>query len=153
MTPDITLLVNNLLIEEGDKRRGYDDANDNVLTKGYTIVGTPTVGVGHNLEVPLSQAAIKQILLDDIAPAVVEAESHGWFSSLNQPRQLAIIDMIFNLGEHTFDEFDTFIGFMRGALYISAARDLTETAWYKEVGPRAVRIASIISTGQWIVAK
>lgn len=152
MSPDISLLVNNLIAEEGKKRRGYDDANDNVLTKGYTIVGTPTVGVGHNLEVPLSDAAIKQILMDDIAPAVAEAQSHGWFASLNQPRQLAIIDMIFNLGEHTFDEFTTFQKFLASGMYISAANDLKGTAWYGEVGPRAVRIASIIDNGQWIVA-
>lgn len=152
MAADISLLVTNLMLEEGDKSRGYDDANDNVLTKGYTIVGTPTVGVGHNLEVPLSQAAIRQILLDDIAPALAEAQSHGWFEALNQPRQLAIVDMIFNLGEHTFDEFSTFIGYLKTGMYISAAKDLTGTAWYSEVGPRAVRIAQIISTGQWIVA-
>lgn len=149
---DISPLVTNLMAEEGDKTRGYDDANDNVLTKGYTIVGTPTVGVGHNLEVPLSQAAIKQILQDDIAPAVADAQSHGWFATLNQARQLAIVDMIFNLGEHTFDEFATFIGYLQTGMYISAANDLTGTAWYSEVGPRAARIASIISTGVWIVA-
>ncbi len=153
MNPDLTPLIANLLVEEGDKTRGYDDANDNVLTKGYTIVGTPTVGVGHNLEVPLSQAAIKQILLDDLAPAVAEAQSHGWFASLNAPRQLAVIDMIFNLGEHTFDEFGTFQHFLATGMYISAGTDLQGTAWYGEVGPRGPRIASIISTGQWIVAQ
>ncbi|MHB8388231.1 MAG: glycoside hydrolase family protein [Acidobacteriaceae bacterium] len=146
---DLTLLIANLLVEEGKKRRGYDDANDNILTKGYTIIGTPTVGVGHNLEVPLSQAAIKQILLDDIAPAVAAAQSHGWFQALNTPRQLAIIDMIFNLGDAGFDEFGTFIGLLKSGMYISAANDLTTTLWYKQVGQRAVRIASIISTGIW----
>ncbi len=149
---DLAPLITNLLAEEGMKRRGYDDANDNILTKGYTIIGTPTVGVGHNLEVPLSAAAIKQILMDDIAPALAEAQSHGWFAALNQARQLAIVDMIFNLGGHGFDEFDTFIGYMKSGMYISAANDLVHTAWYREVGPRAVRIASIISTGQWVIA-
>ena len=149
---DLSPLIANLRVEEGVRNVAYDDANGHPITKGSTLAGWPTVGVGHNLTVPISDAAIAQILTDDLQPALAEAQAHPWFASLNWPRQLAIVDMVFNMGEHTFDEFGTFQSFLASGDFGAAADDLRSTAWAGEVGARAERIESIIRSGEWVTA-
>ena len=149
---DLTPLIANLRVEEDVRAVAYDDADGSPITRGSTLSGWPTVGVGHNLTVPLTDRAINTILDDDLQPALAEAQAHPWFAGLDAPRQLAIVDMIFNMGEHTFDEFGQFQAFLAAGNFGAAGDDLTGTAWYGEVGPRAKRIELIIRSGVWVTA-
>lgn len=148
--PDLTPLIANLRAEEGVRAIAYDDADGSPITRGTTVHGWPTVGVGHNLTVPLSDRAIDMILEDDLQPALAAAQSYPWFAGLNEARKLAVVDMAFNLGAGTFAQFGQFHAFLAAGNFNAAADDLTRTAWYGEVGSRAVRIASIIRSGVWI---
>lgn len=149
---DLSPLIANLRVEEGVRNVVYDDATGAPITKGSTLAGWPTVGVGHNLTVPLTDRAINTILEDDLQPALAEAQAHPWFAGLDAPRQLAIVDMIFNMGEHTFDEFVQFQAFLEAGNFGAAGDDLASTAWAREVGPRAKRIELIIRSGVWLTA-
>ncbi|MDE2469404.1 MAG: hypothetical protein KGL35_11825 [Bradyrhizobium sp.] len=149
---DLTPLIANLRVEEGVRPVAYDDADGSPITRGSTIHGWPTVGVGHNLTVPLSDRAINTILDDDLQPALAAAQAYPWFVGLNEPRQLAIVDMIFNMGADTFAQFGQFHAFLAAGNFGAAGDDLTGTAWYGEVGPRARRIELIIRSGVWVKA-
>ena len=149
---DLTPLIANLRVEEGVRAVAYDDADGSPLTRGTTIQGWPTVGVGHNLTVPLTDHAIDGILNDDLQPALAAAQQYDWFAGLNAPRQLAIVDMIFNMGADTFAQFGQFHAYLAAGNFGAAGDDLTGTAWYGEVGPRAKRIELIIRSGVWVTA-
>ena len=149
---ELSPLIANLRAEEGVRPVAYDDADGSPITRGSTIHGWPTVGVGHNLTVPLSDRAINLILDDDLQPALAAAQAYPWFADLNEPRQLAVTDMIFNLGAETFRQFGQFHAFLAAANFGAAGDDLTGTAWYGEVGARAKRIELIIRSGVWVTA-
>lgn len=149
---DLTPLIANLRSEEGVRAVAYDDASGQPITKGSTLAGWPTVGVGHNLTVPLSDRAINTILDDDLQPALAAAQAYPWFAGLNAPRQLAIVDMIFNMGAETFAQFGQFHAFLDAGNFGAAGDDLASTAWAREVGPRAKRIELIIRSGVWVTA-
>ncbi len=144
-------LYGNLRIEEGDEPLVYDDANDTDIRAGYTVVGNPTVGIGHNLLVPMSDRVIQFILEDDVNTAFNTARSYSFFDNLNSARQMAFVDMVFNLGDR-LRSFNTFLAYLRQGNYEAAANDLQNTAWYREVGARAERIAAIFRSGQWVYA-
>ena len=149
---DLTPLIANLRSEEGMRAVAYDDADGSPVTRGSTLRGWPTVGVGHNLTVPLTNRAINTILDDDLQPALAAAQGYNWFAGLNAPRQLAIVDMIFNMGAETFAEFAQFHGCLAAGNFGAAGDDLQSTAWAREVGPRAKRIELIIRSGVWVTA-
>lgn len=149
---ELSPLIANLRAEEGVRPVAYDDADGSPITRGSTIHGWPTVGVGHNLTVPLTDAAINHILSDDLQPALAAAQQYDWFAGLNAPRQLAIVDMIFNMGAETFAQFGQFHALLAAGDFDAAANDLTATAWAREVGSRAVRIEQIIRSGEWVTA-
>lgn len=149
---DLTPLIANLRSEEGVRAVAYDDADGQPITRGTTVHGWPTVGVGHNLTVPLSDRAIDLILQDDLQPALAAAQTYPWFAGLNEPRQLAIVDMIFNMGAETFAQFGQFHAYLAAGNFGAAGDDLTGTSWYGEVGPRAKRIELIIRSGVWVTA-
>jgi GH24 family phage-related lysozyme (muramidase) len=107
------------------------------------------VGVGRNLRVPMSDAAIDFLWNEDANEAFGQASLLPWFADLNEARQLAITDMVFNLGAPTFATFTTFTSLMAQANYASAAADLETTQWYREDGQRAVYITNAIRTGEW----
>jgi GH24 family phage-related lysozyme (muramidase) len=149
---DLTPLIANLRSEEGVRAVAYDDADGQPITRGSTIHGWPTVGVGHNLTVPLSARAIDLILEDDLQPALAAAQAYPWFAELNEARQLAIVDQIFNMGASTFAQFRQYQAFLAAGNFGAAGDDLTGTAWYGEVGARAKRIELIIRSGVWVTA-
>ena len=149
---DLTPLIANLRSEEGMRAVAYDDADGSPVTRGSTLRGWPTVGVGHNLTVPLTNRAINTILDDDLQPALAAAQGYNWFAGLNAPRQLAIVDMIFNMGAATFAQFGQFHACLDAGNFGGAGDDLTRTEWYAEVGERAKRIELIIRSGVWVTA-
>src|SRR3569832_2996050 len=84
---------------EGKKRVMYEDS-----------MGIPTIGIGHNLSKPLSDAAIQQILRDDLNDAMSEClHAFPWYAELTEPRQWAMIDMCFNMGLPRLLGFKKFI--------------------------------------------
>lgn len=112
--------------------------------------GKLTIGVGHNLEAkPLSPDAIEQILEDDIDDVIkVALDIFGnEFHKFKQGRQLAIINMIFQLGEAGFKKFKRTIGAMQGGRWELAASHALESLWAKQTPARAVRVTEMLRTG------
>jgi len=145
-------VVNNvrdlITLHEGRVPHAYQDS-----------LGYWTIGVGHLIdkrrggELP---AHIIDALLDyDIKAhsAALEAEQ-PWVKDLDEVRRAVMYDMTFNLGIEPFDDddfkdWDNFVAQVRTGRYAAAAANMRTTLWAKQVGPRAMRLAKMMETGQW----
>ena len=112
-------------------------------------VGVETVGIGHNLHKPLRREAILHILRDDIDDATNECvHNFPWFADLTQPRQWAMINLCFNLGIARLLKFVKFLAAMELGNYDTAAEELKDSLWFKQVGKRGPEIVGLIRGSQ-----
>lgn len=119
---------------EGKRRVLYEDS-----------LGIPTIGVGHNLSKPISDMAIAQILRDDVNEAYSEClHAFPWFADLTLPRQWVMIDMCFNMGLAKLLVFKKFLQAMSLGDYDTAANEMLDSLWAKQVKNRALELATMI---------
>lgn len=109
-------------------------------------LGFWTVGYGHNLTVPLTERAMTQILMDDIAFATAVCHSLAYWPTLSLVRRNAVINMVFNLGFPGFMKFKNMNAAMLVGDYERAAREMLDSTWANQVGDRAKRLAQQIRT-------
>lgn len=139
LNADEKLLLKQLLVKhEGLNLFPYFDTTQHV-----------TIGVGRNLTSRgISTEEAYALLDDDINYfANTLTQELPFFSDLSLARQLALIDMCFNLGIKNFLEFTHMIDALKAGYYIVAAEDMLSSEWAKQVGQRAIDLAAIIKTG------
>lgn len=135
MTPLAAMIARH----EGKRNRPYVDT-----------VGKLTIGVGHNLDdKPISDAAIAQILADDIADCRRDAATFPWFVGLDPARQDVVLDMLFNLGLKRFTGFKNTIAAIESGRYVVAADLMLDSLWAKQVGRRSQELSAMMRTGQY----
>lgn len=134
-------LRSQLLRDEGMRRTMYRDSR-----------GIATIGVGHNLSVPLSDAAITQILDDDIRAHTAELEARWPFIQTlpDSPRRAALLNMTFNLGVGGLLKFVQMLPAIEAGDWATAARAALASDWAKQVGDRALRIARQLEENEWV---
>lgn len=119
-------------------------------------VGIQTVGIGHNLKAgplpgqtyPMTDAEIDAVFARDVASTVAKLDAHlSWWRSLDDVRQRVMINMCFNLGIGGLMTFTTFLGMVEHGQYADAANDMLNTLWRRQVGDRAVRLATMMRAG------
>jgi len=130
-------LAASLKLHEGVRSLPYEDS-----------VGILTIGVGHNLEKPISKAAIEQILQDDIAEAISEMDRMfaGWRNHSNN-RQNVLVEMCFNLGAPRLKMFSSMWEALQFKDYPKAATEMLDSRWAKQVGNRARTMAEAMRNG------
>jgi len=130
-------LAASLKLHEGVRSLPYEDS-----------VGILTIGVGHNLEKPISKAAIEQILQDDIAEAISEMDRMfaGW-KNHNDTRQNVLVEMCFNLGGPRLKGFANMWQALQFKEYHKAATEMLNSRWAKQVGKRAQTLAEAMRNG------
>ncbi len=143
----------NLVLMDAELRR--DEAVRYVLY--YDTKGIPTTGVGHNLQAsplpagwtyPLSDAQVDQLLNTDLGNTFAQLDhSLPWWRGLDEVRQRVVANMCFNMGIGTLLEFHNTLGAMQRGSYAIAAAGMKASAWYGEVGDRAVRLCQAMETG------
>lgn len=130
-----------LVRDEGLRLKPYSDT-----------VGKITIGVGRNLvDKGITQEEALALLNTDIVDAVASAHNifgESAFNSMSRPRQLAITNMIFNLGEQGFSGFKIMISCIKLGNWHGAAAAALQSKWAKQVGKRAERIAFMLSDNQ-----
>lgn len=134
-------LLDSLIGHEGIRNLPYED------TEGYL-----TIGIGHNLDnVPLSPRVIQMICEDDIASAEADLDSlwNHWKQDLSDARQNVIVEMVFNLGWTRFNKFVKFKQAIEDKDYDTAADEMLDSKWAKQVGRRAENLAKQMRTGQY----
>lgn len=123
---------------EGRKAHPYHDQ-----------VGKLTIGVGRNLtDNGLDDQEIDFLLNNDIEDARRFLTSYPWFIKLAWPRQMALIDMVFNLGPAAFGRFKTMLRYLAEGNYDAAADEIGNSLWARQVPARAYRDEQQLRTGE-----
>lgn len=104
-----------------------------------------TIGIGHALHKPLTRAAVDQIFKDDLNDAINEClHAFPWFADLALPRQYVLIDMCFNLGLPGLLKFKKFLAALAKEDYETAANEMIDSLWAKQVKGRALELADMM---------
>lgn len=166
-----------IAISEGCELRRYYDTN-----------GIPTIGIGFNLNRSDAYGALQTVGVADPAPvlagtatitqaqadalfhyafAPIEFEArqsliNGTYDALSDARRFVICDLVYNLGEEGWGEFQTSRDLIASAQmaktlgsvdahakFVLAAAHLRFTEWYTEVGDRAKRDCAMLQQGVW----
>jgi lysozyme len=110
--------------------------------------GKVTIGYGRNLEdAGISENEAMVMLRNDIEQCYDELDVFSWFADLDQVRQEALVDMLFNLGLPTFLEFKKTLKFVAEGKYSQAAEEMLRSKWADQVGDRAKELAYMMDTG------
>ena len=142
---NLTLLEQELRRDEGVRFSPYKDT-----------MGIMTVGIGHNLQAkplhnvtyPLTPDQVSAIFQYDVKEAVDNLNQHlPWWGHMDEVRQRVLVNMCFNLGMEKLLTFKNTLMFMSLGNYSQAAANMQQSAWYTQVGQRAVRLVQAMKTG------
>ena len=90
------------------------------------------------------------LLSNDIARCREElTDEYFWFPALNDARQAACINLIFNLGATRLRGFVKSLDAMANEKFDLAADEFMNSKWATQVGNRAVEVTDMIRSGQW----
>lgn len=133
----LDILKAQLIGDEGREKKMYKDT-----------AGVLTIGIGHNMNNPISDAAVDQIFSDDVAP--IDAQCRTMFSNfdaMTDPRKAVLANMMFQLGPTRLATFTVFVGLVVHGQFNAAADDMLTTLWAKQVPSRAKRLADAMRAG------
>ena len=115
--------------------------------------GKLSIGIGRNLEAkPLSDRVIDQMFDEDLLEASISARKifgEKFLESISDNQRLAIINLIFNLGEAGFLTFQRMISAMRGRRWLEAADELRDSKYYTQVTLRAERVIDMLTRSRF----
>lgn len=139
MTPAATsTMIHELIRDEGLCLKPYTDT-----------VGKLTIGIGRNLDdngISLDEA--KYMLANDIASACRDLDRvMPWWSKISERRQRALVNMTVNLGIPRLRQFRMMLVALEAGDWDAAATEAMDSAWAKQVGARADRIAQAFREG------
>lgn len=133
-----------LVRDEGSHPYPYDDSSG----KYVYGVGKITIGVGRNLEAnPLTDLVIDIILLEDINRAEQGARrviGNSNFQALSENRKLAVLNLVFNLGEAGFAKFTSTIACIKSQDWHGARLNLLKSKYATQVKGRSLRVADML---------
>lgn len=121
--------------------------------------GKLTAGWGHMIEddsepfVVLPGALIpmetcERWFEDDLYVAITDATKLvKHFHSLNEMRQAVLVDMAFNLGRSRLAGFKKMLSAIQRGDFETAAAEMIDSKWYKDVGKRASKLSKIMAYG------
>lgn len=143
---NLTLLDAELRRDEGVRYVRYLDSE-----------GIPTTGVGNNLlanplpagwTYPLNDNQVNLLLNHGIQVALAGLDLHiPWWRGLDEVRQRVLANMAFNLGIAKIMGFNQTLAAVKNGNYAAAAADMKASAWFGQVGARAVRLCAAMQSG------
>lgn len=117
----------------------------------YTdTTGHLTVGIGRNLsDRGISNTEAFYLLDDDILYFTSKLNHFlPFFPKLSESRQIALVDMCFNIGVQGLLNFPEMLSALEEYDFDRAADEMLDSKWAQQVGQRAITLAHIIRTGQ-----
>jgi lysozyme len=141
MTDEMQIKLKRSLIEhEGLKEFPYVDTLGNV-----------TIGIGYNLSSRgLPDAWINVQYNQDVQYFYEQLCTFPWYLSLNQDRQIILIDMAF-MGWKRFLGFTEMIAALERKDYLTASHEMLNSEWALEVKNRATELAAGMLSGVYNV--
>ena len=126
--------------DEGVERAMYRDS-----------LGNPTIGVGHLLTNPLSDRAIQVLLEDDVRVASETLTTRcPWVTTLSDARRGVFLNLTFNMGIDGLLGFQKMLRAAQAGSWDVAAAELLHSVYAKQVGDRAVRLATQLREDRWV---
>jgi len=110
--------------------------------------GKLTIGYGHNLDNPITEEVAEAILMTDMAHAIRDCIFLEYWPHLSEVRQAVIVDMVFNLGFSRFRKFKKMNAAINKRDYKTAAEELLNSRYARQVGSRATRLAKMMETNK-----
>lgn len=129
--------------DEGTRAHAYTDS------EGYL-----TIGVGRLIDAVkggrLSSDEIEYLLDNDVDRVAYRLRHEfDWFKDLSDVRQECLINMAFNLGVGGLMNFKRMVRAMERGYWDEAAKEALDSKWSKQVGARAIRIATALRMNEW----
>lgn len=108
-----------------------------------------TIGVGRNLtDRGISNAIIDMMLFEDFNLALSDAiKLFPNFSKYSGARQMALVDMSFNLGYNRLSKFMNMRKAIDNGDWVRAADEALNSKWAEQVGQRAKTLADMMKKG------
>ena len=134
---DLKQLFSDLVRDEGLRLKPY---RDSVRNEKYHK-GILTIGVGRNLEdVGITEQEAIMLLKNDIDHLMDDPRIQSIIKDHDVVRQGIILNMAFNMGVPRLMGFKRMLAAFATRNYNIAAREMEDSAWWGQVGPRAVRL-------------
>lgn len=135
-----------------DKASQYVRKFEGLKLKPYTCPsGKLTIGYGHNLEDNgITLEIAEDLLFLDLK--VAEMECYGKISCypiLDDARKFVLLDMCFNMGINKLLTFKKMLSALTKKDYKTAAKEMLDSKYARQVGQRAKTLAKILETGVW----
>jgi lysozyme len=111
--------------------------------------GHLTIGYGRNLEAKgISIKDAEFMLAEDVSESISNLKRvFPKMEEFSEQRQIALIDMIFNLGMGTFLTFTKMIMAIEMGDWNEAARQVESSLYARQVGPRAIEVRNMLREG------
>ena len=125
--------------------------HEGLKLKPYTCTaGKLTIGIGRNLDdVGISEREAYILLQTDVEEARKGCQNLiTGFNAINDTRQIALIDMMFNLGYTRMSKFCKMLAAIKCGDWEAAAEQAKESRWYNQVGNRAKTIVRQLKEGE-----
>ena len=136
---DLTKLAEDVKRAEGLRLKPYTDT-----------VGKVTIGYGRNLtDVGLSQQEVDLLFKNDLNTALRQCWGEPFWPHVadHDARARAMVELRFNLGVGKLRGFRKAIAALIVNDFATAANEFLDSAWARQVGDRANRIAAQIRDG------
>jgi lysozyme len=109
--------------------------------------GKLTIGYGRNLDDYGITTSERDLMLDhNLHEGIGDLSTFPWFHRLSGVRQVVLADMRFNLGYDGFRKFRKLIAALERNDVVAAAKEMTASRWYRQVGRRSKRLVQMWET-------
>ena len=146
MTPTSapTTLEEQLVRDEREVLHAYPDS------EGYLTIGVGTC-IDARAGCGITRDESRYLLRNRIAIAEqAVAEKLPWTNDLDPVRRAVLENMAFNEGIAHLLDFQKMLTALAARDYETAAAEMLDSLWAKEVGDRAHRLAKQMETGEWV---
>ena len=152
---DMAEMITRLKMHEGCSLKPYKcPAGKLTIGIGRNVEGNPftteeLIAVG-DWKHGITRETAHMLCRNDINRCIRECKKNiPFFNKLDKERKYALIDLCFNMGIRTLLTFKKTLANIGYGNYKTAAEQLLQSKYAKQVGKRAVRIAKLIETGRW----
>lgn len=115
------------------------------------LSGKQTIGYGHNIEDRGISEEVAELLLEQDTEIAYKQVKNAikCFDTLNEARQYVLIDMCFNIGITKLMSFKKMLAALNKSDYKTAAKEMLDSKWARQVKSRANYLACVMQSGIW----
>lgn len=100
------------------------------------------------IAVSISHAGAQRLLGNGVVAAQMQcSQAFGWWPGLDEVRREVLVNLTFNMGMQRLVGFRNMLAAVKAGDYGIAAEELLDSAYAKQVGARAQRLADQLRTG------